>query len=51
MILLFIIPILPDEIVCIGAGISKVNLKKFLIIALLSKSIIFFTLVYAVELF
>lgn len=50
MILLFIIPILPDEIVCIGAGISKVNLKKFLIIAFLSKSIIFFTLVYAVEL-
>lgn len=40
MFLLFIIPILPDEIICVGAGIGQVSPKRFLTIAALSK---FFT--------
>lgn len=36
---LFILPILPDEVICVGAGISGVSFKKFIIIAVLSKII------------
>lgn len=39
LILLFIFPILPDEIICIGAGLSNIKFKKFLTIALFSKLI------------
>lgn len=35
--LLFIIPILPDEVICIGAGILKMSYKKLLCVAGLSK--------------
>ncbi|HWO98335.1 MAG TPA: VTT domain-containing protein [Bacillus sp. (in: firmicutes)] len=37
--LMFIIPILPDEIICVGAGISGVSFKRFFMIASLSKLI------------
>lgn len=37
LILLFIFPILPDEFICIGAGLSKINFKKFALIAFISK--------------
>ena len=39
LILLFIFPILPDEIICIGAGLSPIKSKKFISIALISKLI------------
>ncbi|MCA1055988.1 VTT domain-containing protein [Rossellomorea aquimaris] len=37
LFLLFILPILPDEIICAGAGIGRVSVKKFLLISSLSK--------------
>jgi uncharacterized membrane protein YdjX (TVP38/TMEM64 family) len=48
--LMFIIPILPDEIICVGAGISKVSFKKFLLIASISKLITSSLLSYSVYL-
>lgn len=48
--LMFIIPILPDEIICVGAGISKVSFKRFLIIAMLSKFVTSTLLSYSVYL-
>ncbi|WP_226682569.1 TVP38/TMEM64 family protein [Sutcliffiella horikoshii] len=48
--LLFIIPVLPDEIICVGAGIGAVSFKKFLIIASLSKFVTTFVLAYSVSL-
>lgn len=41
LILLFIFPILTDEIICIGAGLSLIEFRKFLSIAIFSK---FFTI-------
>ncbi|MGL5574256.1 MAG: TVP38/TMEM64 family protein [Sarcina sp.] len=37
LIILFIFPILPDEIICIGAGLGLIKFKKFLLIAIFSK--------------
>jgi uncharacterized membrane protein YdjX (TVP38/TMEM64 family) len=48
--LMFIIPILPDEIICVGAGISKVSFKRFFIIASISKLITSSLLSYSVYL-
>jgi len=48
--LMFIIPILPDEIICVGAGISKVSFKRFIIIASISKLITSSLLSYSVYL-
>lgn len=48
--LMFIIPILPDEIICVGAGISKVSFKRFFIIASISKVITSSLLSYSVYL-
>jgi uncharacterized membrane protein YdjX (TVP38/TMEM64 family) len=48
--LLFIIPILPDEIICVGAGVSGVRVKRFLSVAIFSKLITSFSLAYSVEL-
>ncbi|KPB04932.1 SNARE associated Golgi protein [Bacillus sp. CHD6a] len=48
--LLFIIPVLPDEIICVGAGIGAVSFKKFLAIASLSKFLTAFVLAYSVSL-
>lgn len=49
LLILFIIPILPDEIICFGAGISGVSFKKFLIIASAAKLITSFSLAYSVD--
>lgn len=48
--LLFIIPILPDEIICVGAGIGQVSPKRFLLIASISKLFTATLLAYSVEL-
>jgi len=48
--LLFVLPILPDNIICAGAGISKVPFKKFILIAALSKLITTFVYAYSLEL-
>jgi uncharacterized membrane protein YdjX (TVP38/TMEM64 family) len=37
--MLFIIPVFPDFIICIGASLMKINLPLFLLIAIISKSI------------
>lgn len=50
MFLLFIIPILPDEIICVGAGIGQVSPKKFLLIASISKFLTATLLAYSVVL-
>ncbi|WOO88106.1 VTT domain-containing protein [Mollicutes bacterium LVI A0039] len=39
LILLFIFPILPDEVICVGAGLSPIKFKKFILIAVFSKLI------------
>ncbi|MFB3163540.1 VTT domain-containing protein [Neobacillus sp. 179-J 1A1 HS] len=49
LLILFIIPILPDEIICFGAGISGVSFKKFLLIAGVAKLITSFSLAYSVD--
>jgi uncharacterized membrane protein YdjX (TVP38/TMEM64 family) len=49
LLLLFVIPILPDEIICFGAGIGGVSFKKFLFIACASKLITSFSLAYSVD--
>ncbi len=48
--ILFIIPVLPDEVICVGAAISGVNLRKFLMVALLSKIVTSFSLSYSIVL-
>ncbi|WP_286183329.1 VTT domain-containing protein [Bacillus sp. ISL-55] len=50
MFLLFIVPILPDEIICVGAGIGQVLPKRFLLIASVSKLITATLLAYSVQL-
>ncbi|WP_215025817.1 VTT domain-containing protein [Bacillus sp. ISL-39] len=50
MFLLFIIPILPDEIICVGAGIGQVSPKRFLLIASISKLFTATLLAYSAEL-
>jgi uncharacterized membrane protein YdjX (TVP38/TMEM64 family) len=37
--ILFIIPVFPDSIICIGASLLKLNLPLFLLIAIISKII------------
>ncbi|WP_421378044.1 TVP38/TMEM64 family protein [Bacillus salacetis] len=48
--LLFIVPVLPDEIICVGAGLSRISIKKFILIAGLSKLFTSFALAYSVTL-
>jgi uncharacterized membrane protein YdjX (TVP38/TMEM64 family) len=50
LVLMFIIPILPDEIICVGAGISGGSFKRFLIVASISKFIASSLLAYSVHL-
>ncbi|MEH7444263.1 VTT domain-containing protein [Bacillus sp. JJ1122] len=50
MFLLFIIPILPDEIICVGAGIGQLSPKRFLLIASISKFLTATLLAYSVGL-
>ena len=47
--LLFIIPILPDEVVCIGSGLVGISLSTFMIIAIISKTITIFMYAYSVQ--
>ncbi|MFC4599831.1 TVP38/TMEM64 family protein [Cohnella hongkongensis] len=47
--LLFVIPVLPDEIVCVGAGVSGVTPRKFLLIAAAAKLATSFLLAYSVQ--
>ena len=49
MFLLFVIPILPDEIICVGAGIGQVSPKRFFMIAALSKLITATLLAYSLQ--
>ncbi|MBL3641855.1 TVP38/TMEM64 family protein [Bacillus sp. RHFB] len=50
LFLLFIIPILPDEIICLGAGIGGGSFRRFILIASLSKLMTATSLSYSVEL-
>jgi uncharacterized membrane protein YdjX (TVP38/TMEM64 family) len=47
--LMFIVPILPDEIICVGAGIGGVSFKRFLFIASISKFITSSLLAFSVQ--
>lgn len=46
---LFIFPILPDEVICIGSGLSKINVYKFISISVIAKLITSFSLSYSLE--
>lgn len=50
LILLFVIPVLPDEIICVGAGLSGVRFSRFFLIAASSKLFTSLILAYSVEL-
>ena len=50
LLILFLIPIIPDEIICVGAGLSGVTVRKFMLLAVLSKSITSSLLAYSVAL-
>ncbi|MBN3555841.1 VTT domain-containing protein [Fictibacillus nanhaiensis] len=50
LILLFIVPVLPDEIICVGAGVSGVKVKRFVLIAVLAKLLTTFSLAYSLRL-
>jgi len=50
LVALFVIPVLPDEIICVGAGISGVAVRRFLTVAVLSKLATSSSLAYSVEL-
>lgn len=49
LLLLFIFPLLPDEIICIGSGLAKLNIYKFITIAFIAKLITVWTLSYSIE--
>lgn len=51
LVFLFVLPILPDEIICIGAGLVRINTIKFITLATVSKLISSISLAYSVELF
>lgn len=47
VLLLFILPILPDEAICIGAGLTNINPYKFISIAMIAKLLTSFSLSYS----
>lgn len=47
VLFLFILPILPDEAICIGAGLTKINPYKFISIATIAKLLTSFSLSYS----
>lgn len=49
LLMLFVFPILPDEVICIGSGVAKINVHKFITIACISKLVTVFTLSYSIE--
>lgn len=50
ILVLFILPILPDEIICVGAGLAGINKYKFLGVALIAKLGTSFSLSYSLKL-
>jgi uncharacterized membrane protein YdjX (TVP38/TMEM64 family) len=48
--LLFIIPVLPDEIICAGSGISGVSFGRFFLLAALTKALTSAAIAYSVQL-
>ncbi|TCI71416.1 MULTISPECIES: TVP38/TMEM64 family protein [unclassified Exiguobacterium] len=50
LLVLFIIPILPDEIICLAAGFSRVPFPRFVLIAIGAKLVTSFGLAYSVSL-
>lgn len=48
---LFILPILPDEIICIGAGLARIKKIKFIVVAIVSKLITSISLAFSISLF
>ncbi|ODG93574.1 hypothetical protein BED47_02675 [Gottfriedia luciferensis] len=48
--ILLIVPVLPDEIVSVGAGITNVSIKKYILIVCFSKLITSSLLAYSIEL-
>jgi uncharacterized membrane protein YdjX (TVP38/TMEM64 family) len=49
LMILFVIPILPDEVICIGAGMSGLRFITFLIVASVAKLITSFSLAYSFD--
>ncbi|MCR6513857.1 VTT domain-containing protein [Clostridium sp. LY3-2] len=49
IVFLFIIPILPDEVICIGSGFSNIKVYKFIILAILSKLLTVFMFAYSLD--
>lgn len=50
ILILFILPILPDEVICVGSGITGVSTYKFIGIAAISKLITSVSLSYSLQL-
>jgi uncharacterized membrane protein YdjX (TVP38/TMEM64 family) len=46
LITLFIFPILPDNVICIGAGLAKLSFRNFIFVALFTKLITTFIYSY-----
>ncbi len=50
LLVLFVIPILPDEVICLAAGFSRVPFPRFALIAIGAKLVTSFGLAYSVAL-
>lgn len=50
ILMLFILPILPDEVICVGSGIAGINTYKFIGVAAVSKLITSVSLSYSLDL-
>lgn len=48
---LFILPILPDEIICIGAGLARINKLKFILVTVISKLITSISFSFSISVF
>lgn len=46
---LFIFPILPDEVICVGSGLTTINAYKFIMIAIITKLITSFSFSYSLQ--
>lgn len=50
ILMLFVLPILPDEVICVGAGVAGINTYKFISVAAVSKIITSVSLSYSLQL-
>lgn len=50
ILMLFVLPILPDEVICIGAGLAKISGYKFIAVASIAKLVTSVSLSYSLEL-